>query len=117
MTQTLAFRRDFRRSQSLTATHDNIGAWTGLGSAVAFLWQQRAIPASIWGVLSGLIYLANILVLHVTFPALLAVETVVLQHSNPVTTQSLPAFNFSGYDLSNENDRRGLMCVTGFGLL
>ncbi|KAJ6492145.1 hypothetical protein C8R45DRAFT_191925 [Mycena sanguinolenta] len=109
VTQTLSFRRDFRRRQMLTATHDNIIAWTGLGSAVLRLWQQRAIPASIFGVLSALIYLACLLLLHTTFPAMLAPKSFIVKRSLAVSTQSLPAFNFSGYDLADGNNRQNIM--------
>ncbi|KAJ7916653.1 hypothetical protein B0H13DRAFT_1870988 [Mycena leptocephala] len=109
VTQTLSFRRDLRRKQMLTATHDNAVAWTSLGSAVLRLWQQRAIPVSTLGVLSALIYLASILVLHTAFPALAAPESLIVNRSIPVSTQSLPAFNFSGYNLDDENDQRNIM--------
>ncbi|KAF8158650.1 hypothetical protein K438DRAFT_1942608 [Mycena galopus ATCC 62051] len=109
VTQTLSFRCDLRRKQMLTATHDNAVAWTSLGSAVLRLWQQRAIPVSILGVLSALIYLASILVLHTAFPALAAPESLIVNRSIPVSTQSLPAFNFSGYNLADENDQRNIM--------
>ncbi|KAJ6529300.1 hypothetical protein B0H19DRAFT_1193621 [Mycena capillaripes] len=109
VTQTLSFRRDLRRKQMLTATHDNVEAWTSLGSAVLRLWQQRAIPVSISGVLSALIYLASILVLHIAFPALAAPESFIVNRSIPVSTQSLPAFNFSGYNLADKNDQRNIM--------
>ncbi|KAF8164174.1 hypothetical protein K438DRAFT_1775689 [Mycena galopus ATCC 62051] len=97
VTQKLVLRDNFSRSQTLTATHDNLVAWTGLGSALVRVWQQKAIPASISGVLSAFLYLANILVLHVTFPGLLATDSVFLNTSVSVTTQGLPIFNLSGY--------------------
>ncbi|KAF8143701.1 hypothetical protein K438DRAFT_1945748 [Mycena galopus ATCC 62051] len=90
VTQKLVLRRNFHKSQTLTATHDSLLAWTGLGSALVRLWQQKTIPASITGVLSALVYLANILVLHVTFPGLLALDSVFLNTSVSVTTQGLP---------------------------
>lgn len=107
-------RRNFRRSQTLTATHDSVRAWTGLGSALVCVWQQKAITASISGVLSAFVYLANILVLHVTFPGLLAVDSVFLNSSVSVTTQGLPVLNLSGYDLSNQSDRLNLLYVENF---
>ncbi|KAJ6459305.1 hypothetical protein C8R45DRAFT_1031032 [Mycena sanguinolenta] len=113
VTQKLVLRRNFRRSQLLTTTHDSGVAWTGLGSALVCVWQQKAIPASISGVLSAFVYLANILVLHVTFPGLLAVDSVFLNSSVSVTTQSLPVFNFSGYDLSNQSGRLNAMSSAG----
>ncbi|KAF8180983.1 hypothetical protein K438DRAFT_1768163 [Mycena galopus ATCC 62051] len=109
VTQKLVLRRNFCRSQTLTATHDSVRAWTGLGSALVCVWQQKAITASISGVLSAFVYLANILVLHVTFPGLLAVDSVFLNSSVSVTTQGLPVLNLSGYDLSNQSDRLNLL--------
>ncbi|KAF8147513.1 hypothetical protein K438DRAFT_2027718 [Mycena galopus ATCC 62051] len=109
VTQKLVLRRNFCRSQTLTATHDSVRAWTGLGSALVCVWQQKAIMASISDVLSAFVYLANILVLHVTFPGLLAVDSVFLNSSVSVTTQGLPVLNLSGYDLSNQSDRLNLL--------
>lgn len=37
VTQKLAMRRNLRAYQTLTATHDNISSWMGLGSALATL--------------------------------------------------------------------------------
>ncbi|KAF8164135.1 hypothetical protein K438DRAFT_1984840 [Mycena galopus ATCC 62051] len=116
ITQKLVFRHNLRRTQTVTATHDSLVAWTGLGSALVSVWQQRAIPASIPGVLSAFVYLANILVLHVTFPGLLAVDSVLLNSSVSVITQGLPVFNFPGYDLSNQSDRANAMNRNSAGL-
>ncbi|KAJ7614487.1 hypothetical protein FB45DRAFT_1110242 [Roridomyces roridus] len=104
VTQSLALHRDLLRRQLLTATHDNALAWSGLGSAVVRLWQQRAIPASSMGVLSALTYLAGISVLHTAFPGVAAPESLVVNQSMSISTQSLPAFNLSGLDEDNRQN-------------
>ncbi|KAJ7795064.1 hypothetical protein B0H14DRAFT_3496455 [Mycena olivaceomarginata] len=71
VTQRLWTRRSLRADQTLTATHDSAAAWTGIGSALSQLWSQRTTSGSVIGVLSVFLYLANILVLHITTPALL----------------------------------------------
>ncbi|KAJ7221113.1 hypothetical protein C8J57DRAFT_1393394 [Mycena rebaudengoi] len=76
VTQTLSMRRSLQREQTLTETHDNAAAWAGIGSAIFQLWIQKAVPASIIGVFSTFLYLASILVLHITTPALFSLETV-----------------------------------------
>ncbi|KAJ7137197.1 hypothetical protein C8R44DRAFT_768626 [Mycena epipterygia] len=101
VTQTLSMRRGLQRYQTLTATHDNAAAWSGIGSAVAQIWNQKAAPASVAGVLSVFLYLASILAFHITTPALFSLEAFTAPLSVPVQTQSLPAFNASaGYNLS-----------------
>ncbi|KAJ7613435.1 hypothetical protein FB45DRAFT_1008948 [Roridomyces roridus] len=104
VTQALALRCDLHRRQLLTATHDNAVAWSGLGSAIVRLWEQRAIPTSPTGVLTALTYLAGISVLHTAFPGVAAPESIVVNQSMPVSTQSLPAFNLSGVDEDNRED-------------
>ncbi|KAJ7614499.1 hypothetical protein FB45DRAFT_1064740 [Roridomyces roridus] len=110
LTQSLALHRDLHRRQLLTATHDNALAWSGLGSAVVRLWQQRAIPASSMGVLSALTYLAGISVLHTAFPGVAAPESLVVNQSMSISTQSLPAFNLSGLD---EDNRQNFLNAAG----
>ncbi|KAF8157412.1 hypothetical protein K438DRAFT_1777220 [Mycena galopus ATCC 62051] len=105
LTQKMSFRRSLCVNQTLTATHDNVAAWGGIGSAAFCIWDQQAVPASVTGALSVFVYLANILFLHITSPALFSVQTFNFTQSVPVSTQSLPAFNFSGYDLSSNEDR------------
>ncbi|KAJ7882744.1 hypothetical protein B0H14DRAFT_3753169 [Mycena olivaceomarginata] len=98
----LVFVTQTQRYQTLTATHDNAAAWSGIGSAVAQIWNQKAAPASVAGVLSVFLYLASILAFHITTPALCSLEAFTAPLSVPVQTQSLPAFNASaGYNLSN----------------
>ncbi|KAJ7307651.1 hypothetical protein DFH08DRAFT_1051509 [Mycena albidolilacea] len=105
LTQTLAFRRSLWKVQTLTATHNSTAAWSGIGSALVHVWQQKAVPASIFGVLSAFLYLGSVLVLHITAPALLSVQPFNVDYSIRITARSLPIFNFSGYDPSSQNAR------------
>ncbi|KAF8212755.1 hypothetical protein K438DRAFT_1805044 [Mycena galopus ATCC 62051] len=95
VTQTLSMRRSLQRDQPLTETHDNTAAWAGIGSAIGCLWSQKAVPASVIGVLSTFLYLANILVLHITIPALFSLETFSASHPLLVETAGLPSYNFT----------------------
>ncbi|KAJ6589714.1 hypothetical protein B0H19DRAFT_1304122 [Mycena capillaripes] len=103
VTQRLSTRRDLRRRQSLTTTHDNGAAWAGMGSALAGMLNQRKnVPSSLVGVLSAFIYLGGILALHITTPALLAVEAFNSTQLVRVPTQGLPIL--SGVNLSDSAD-------------
>ncbi|KAJ7454375.1 hypothetical protein FB451DRAFT_1517922 [Mycena latifolia] len=95
VTQTLSIRRSLQMDQTLTATHDNSAAWAGIGSAIVHVWHQKAVPASVIGVLSTFLYLGNILVLHITTPSLVSLQTFNSSRSVLVPTQSLPAYNWS----------------------
>lgn len=92
ITQTLSMRRDLHIHQTLTATHDNTAAWAGLGSAVFYMWHQKAVRASVPGVLSALFYLGSIAILHVTMPNLFLLQTVQMFRPVVVETQGLPSF-------------------------
>ncbi|KAJ7207169.1 hypothetical protein GGX14DRAFT_543674 [Mycena pura] len=102
ITQVLSTRRNLIVNQTLTATHDAVAAWAGLGSAMTRMWKQRAVHASAFGVLSAFLYLGNILVLHITIPALFSLQSFNSSRSVPVATQSFPEFNSSVYDLSTQ---------------
>ncbi|KAJ7325382.1 hypothetical protein DFH08DRAFT_1085128 [Mycena albidolilacea] len=93
VTQRLWTRQSLRADQTLTATHDSAAAWTGIGSALSQLWSQRTMSGSVIGVLSVFLYLANILVLHITTPALFSFETFNLTWPVPVETRSLPSLD------------------------
>ncbi|KAJ7232299.1 hypothetical protein C8J57DRAFT_1250713 [Mycena rebaudengoi] len=102
VTQTLSMRRSLQREQTLTETHDNAAAWAGIGSAIFQLWIQKAVPASVIGVFSTFLYLASILVLHITTPALFSLETVNVYRPVSVETRGLPSYNWSntpGFDI------------------
>ncbi|KAJ7343778.1 hypothetical protein DFH08DRAFT_961925 [Mycena albidolilacea] len=88
-------RRSLQRDQTITATHDNAAAWAGIGAAAFMAWCQKAVPASILGVLSTFLYLSGVLVLHITTPALFSLETVNASRPLVVPTQGLPSYNWS----------------------
>jgi hypothetical protein len=68
-------QRTLQAEIPLTATHDHIMAWSGLGSALATLYQQLSIPASV--IKTALIcgYFTNILALHFTTPLLFSTQS------------------------------------------
>ncbi|KAJ7239835.1 hypothetical protein C8J57DRAFT_1727238 [Mycena rebaudengoi] len=112
----LSLRRSLKMDQTLTATHDTTAAWAGLGSATVLAWNQKAVPASIVGVFLVFLYLGSISVLHITIPALFSIQAFTTSRSVPAITQSLPSFNFSGFNLSNEADRWGAWLNTVFSV-
>ncbi|KAJ7888744.1 hypothetical protein B0H13DRAFT_2042086 [Mycena leptocephala] len=103
VTQTLWMRRSMQLDQTLTATHDHAAAWAGIGAAISCIQHQKALPASIGGIVSIFLYLGNILVLHITIPAVLSLATFKFPISSPVGTNSLPDFNRSLVELSITN--------------
>ncbi|KAK0472100.1 hypothetical protein IW261DRAFT_1597081 [Armillaria novae-zelandiae] len=74
LSQQLATRRNLHARQTLTATHDNMYAWTGLGAALLSLWRQTTIAASISGALLVAAYFVFAAVLHITTPAIFSVQ-------------------------------------------
>ncbi|KAJ6491072.1 hypothetical protein C8R45DRAFT_1213169 [Mycena sanguinolenta] len=99
VSQTLSMHRNIKLDQTLTATHDTAAAWTGIGSAISCLWNQRIVPASLGGVLLIFMYLGSILALHITTPALFSVETFNATRLDQVRAQGLPAYTWPS-DLS-----------------
>ncbi|KAJ7156395.1 hypothetical protein C8R46DRAFT_1356051 [Mycena filopes] len=98
VTQTLFMRRSLQITQPLTAIHDTSAAWTGIGSAILHLWRQTAVPGSALGVVTALLYLSNVLVLHISSPALFSVVAFNTSNSVPVGTSShLPVYNSSAF--------------------
>ncbi|KAJ7120094.1 hypothetical protein C8R44DRAFT_787605 [Mycena epipterygia] len=108
VTQTLWMRRSLQTDQTLTATHDHAAAWAGIGAAVSNVWYQKAVPASIIGVLSIFCYLGNILIFHITTPALFSLATFTSPSPIPLGTQSLPDFNRSVFNPSLINGSIGV---------
>ncbi|KAJ7215559.1 hypothetical protein GGX14DRAFT_443098 [Mycena pura] len=90
LTQKLSARKNLVQWQFLTVTHDIAAAWTGIGSAISCLWQQQTTCSSFAGVFCVLAYLASILTLHVTTPALFAVEIFNSTTRVNVSTVGLP---------------------------
>src|ERR1700761_4476237 len=79
--------------QVLTATHDNAAAWAGIGAALAYLWYQKAVRASIGRTLIAALYLMTISGLHITISSLFSLVTFNPYRSFLATTRGLPAFN------------------------
>lgn len=65
----MASRRD------LTSIHDISRAWTGIGSAIVSLWQQRKVSESFWTTLCILVYFTCISILHISSSAIMQFQT------------------------------------------
>ncbi|KAI6010600.1 hypothetical protein EDC04DRAFT_3145921 [Pisolithus marmoratus] len=72
LTQRLSVRRELLQYQTLTATHDTTGAWSGLGAALSTVWDQTKLKAAARGVFLVTLYLAGIAVLHITSSSLMS---------------------------------------------
>ncbi|KAF7363029.1 hypothetical protein MVEN_00654700 [Mycena venus] len=70
-------------------------SWNGVGSAVSILFSQLELRADVAGPLFIAGYLATIAVLHVTTPALFAIETFDYTFSADVRSQGVPLWNSS----------------------
>ncbi|KAJ7347819.1 hypothetical protein DFH08DRAFT_808594 [Mycena albidolilacea] len=68
-------------------------AWSGLGSALATVYQQLSIPASVKKSLLILGYLTTVWFLHLTTPLLFSVESYNSVIMSTVSTQGLPELN------------------------
>ncbi|KAJ6522152.1 hypothetical protein B0H19DRAFT_1277478 [Mycena capillaripes] len=79
----------------LTASHDNVTAWAGIGAAVIQLWHQRTAPAraSILDVFSAALYLSTIVGLHITASSLFSLGASSSLRTSVAGTRGLPAFN------------------------
>ncbi|KAJ7462956.1 hypothetical protein FB451DRAFT_467725 [Mycena latifolia] len=106
--QKLSMRRSLTTDQPLTVTHDSAAAWAGIGSAALYIWHQKAVRASVTGVLSVFFYLGGILVLHITTPALFSWETFNSTSSSIVRTKGLPTIEFPGYNITTMLDLNDL---------
>ncbi|KAG1843192.1 hypothetical protein F4604DRAFT_1824867 [Suillus subluteus] len=73
--QRLTFLENVTRRQTITALHDTVNAWKGLGSALECLWRQSTIPASWWSILSITAYLACVFSLHVVSSSIIQLQT------------------------------------------
>ncbi|KAF7352143.1 hypothetical protein MVEN_01177500 [Mycena venus] len=90
ITQKFALQRTLQFGRTLTAAHDNVTAWIGLGSGLETLFDQIAVPSSAMSILLIVGYLLNISVLHVTIPALFSVQTFNISSPTTITTEGLP---------------------------
>ncbi|KAJ6452069.1 hypothetical protein C8R45DRAFT_1083520 [Mycena sanguinolenta] len=80
LVQTQAISHVMNTHHTLTSIHDRVNSWAGLGSSIATLYQQFALPASFSAVST----------LHVTTPALISVETFNSTVSSQVAIEGLP---------------------------
>ncbi|KAJ6615026.1 hypothetical protein B0H10DRAFT_110761 [Mycena sp. CBHHK59/15] len=95
LTQKMAMRRNIQSHQTLTATHDSVSSWAGLGSAVATLYNQLTVPSSILGSLNVAGYLGCIALLHIVIPASLSVQTSLSTMPFTAPTFAAPEFDNS----------------------
>ncbi|KAJ7683587.1 hypothetical protein B0H17DRAFT_1074086 [Mycena rosella] len=93
--QGLAAKRTLGTKRTITAIHDDLVSWAGLGSALASLYSQLAVPASVFGTLRVLAYLCCISLLHITTPAILTVKTANISVPVTVQTSGVPEYNKS----------------------
>ncbi|KAJ7189508.1 hypothetical protein GGX14DRAFT_609220 [Mycena pura] len=93
LTQKLAMQQT-TELMTLTAVHDNISAWAGLGSALATLFNQLSIPASVLETLSIVGYLGCISTLHISIPAILSVDAfnTTVRVAIPASTSGMPEY-------------------------
>ncbi|KAJ7200829.1 hypothetical protein GGX14DRAFT_659563 [Mycena pura] len=92
LTQRLAMRHNIQTEQTLTATHDSISAWAGLGSALSTLYKQASVPSSIFGTLSIFGYLGCIAMLHITIPTSFSVAAFNTTSPISASTHGIPSF-------------------------
>ncbi|KAK0470279.1 uncharacterized protein EV420DRAFT_103005 [Desarmillaria tabescens] len=102
VSQQLATRRNLQTRQTLTATHDNISAWTGLGAALLAIWRQTSIAASVVGALCVAAYFVFAAVLHITTPAIFSLQPFNTTRYTAIST-TLGAPNISVKNLGSSN--------------
>ncbi|KAF8183342.1 hypothetical protein K438DRAFT_2164498 [Mycena galopus ATCC 62051] len=98
VTQKLANRCNLKKYTTLTATHDNLLSWSGIGSALNNLYIEFSLPASILETLSIVGYLGLIMVIHITTPALFSVPIFNISTSSVVPTLGIPQWNQSNHE-------------------
>ncbi|KAK0200508.1 hypothetical protein DFS33DRAFT_1277931 [Desarmillaria ectypa] len=86
ISQQLTTRRNLHARQTLTVTHDNMSAWTGLRAALLALWHQTTIAATVVGVFPVSAYLVCVGVLHVTALALFSLQPFNTSHHSVICT-------------------------------
>ncbi|KAF7292680.1 hypothetical protein MIND_01166200 [Mycena indigotica] len=90
LTQRAALKRLLDIRQPLSATHDQVSSWNGLGAALAAILNQFTLPTAINGTLAVLLYLGVLALLHVTIPSMLSVQAFNQTTIIPVTTLGQP---------------------------
>ncbi|KAJ7838037.1 hypothetical protein B0H13DRAFT_2104281, partial [Mycena leptocephala] len=73
----------------------SITSWAGLGSALATLYNQVSVLASVFGTLNIVVYLGCISILHITIPANLSVATFSTTVPVDAITVGVPEFQNS----------------------
>ncbi|KAK0477627.1 hypothetical protein IW261DRAFT_1420912 [Armillaria novae-zelandiae] len=102
VSQQLGVRRNARTRQALTATSDNMAAWSGLGAALASLWRQKTLMASLLPSLLVVGYFVCIAVLNITTPAIFSLQPF-NQTRNAVIATTLGKPNISVNSLVSSN--------------
>ncbi|KAF8434493.1 hypothetical protein L210DRAFT_3506559 [Boletus edulis BED1] len=104
MTQQLTKCRAMTSRRDLTSVHDISRAWTGVGSAVISLSQQRKGPVSFWMTLWTTVYLACVSVLHISSSAVMEFQAFNGTTANMVqSTLAWPSPSVSLQDLNWTN--------------
>ncbi|KAJ3556890.1 hypothetical protein NM688_g1773 [Phlebia brevispora] len=75
LTQRIMLHEFLRRPQTLTAIHDKLSAWLGVGSSLQTLWQQIHLVTDFLGISMITLYLLLIYIVHTTLPAIFGVTT------------------------------------------
>ncbi|KAK0216578.1 hypothetical protein EDD85DRAFT_942889 [Armillaria nabsnona] len=102
VSQQLATRRNIHARQTLTATHDNMSAWSGLGAALISVWRQTAIAASVAGSILVAGYFICVTILHITAPAIFSIQPFnTTQYSVISTTMGPPNISINNHGSSN----------------
>ncbi|OAX40019.1 hypothetical protein K503DRAFT_768991 [Rhizopogon vinicolor AM-OR11-026] len=68
-------RNLIRQRQKLVILHDNVNAWSGLGSALQCLWQQSNTTGSLWWIMSITAYLGCVFALQVASSSILQLQS------------------------------------------
>ncbi|KAK0200509.1 hypothetical protein DFS33DRAFT_1397253 [Desarmillaria ectypa] len=102
VSQQLATRRNIHARQTLTATHDNMSAWSGLGAALISVWRQTAIAASVAGSVLVAGYFICVTILHITAPAIFSIQPFnTTQYAVISTTLGPPNISINNHGSSN----------------
>ncbi|KAG1896824.1 uncharacterized protein F5891DRAFT_1192717 [Suillus fuscotomentosus] len=86
LVQRLTLYRNLNQHKKLTILHDNVNAWSGLGSALQCLWQQSSTTGSLWWIVSIATYLGCIFALHVASSSILQLQTFTATTNMSATT-------------------------------
>jgi len=86
--QRLTLFKNLTQRQKLTILHDDVNAWSGLGSALQSLWKQSSTTGSLWWIISITTYLGCVFALHVASSSILQLQTFSATSNVSVTTFS-----------------------------